>query len=90
MPMYNLLEYSQNYFMASGILCNYCRDEIDDVDDNASDGKSQMVNHLNIRQKNRKSRSNTFITRSTRCASRWKSTTNTTFKHSSHYSTQIS
>ena len=29
-PMYNLLEYSQNYY----------RDEIDDVGDNASDGKS--------------------------------------------------
>ena len=29
-PMYNLLEYSQNYY----------RDEIDDVDGNASDGKS--------------------------------------------------
>ena len=35
MPMYNLLVYSQNYFMASGSLWNYYRDEIDDVDDNA-------------------------------------------------------
>ena len=40
MPMYNLLEYSQNYFMTSGSLWNYHRDKIDDVDDNASDGKS--------------------------------------------------
>ena len=40
MPMYNLLEYSQNYSMTSGSLWNYYRDEIDDVDDNASDGKS--------------------------------------------------
>ena len=40
MPMYNLLEYSQNYSMASGSLWNYYRDETDDVDDNASDGKS--------------------------------------------------
>ena len=39
-PMYNLLEYSQNYSMASGSLWNYYTDEIDDVDDNASDGKS--------------------------------------------------
>ena len=40
MPMYNLLEYSQNYSMTSGSLWNYYRDEIDDVDDNTSDGKS--------------------------------------------------
>ena len=26
MPMYNLLEYSQNYYMTSGSLCNYYRD----------------------------------------------------------------
>ena len=40
MPMYDLLNYSGNYSMKSGILWNYCRDEIDGVDDNASDGKS--------------------------------------------------
>ena len=40
MPMYNLLEYSQNYSMTSGSLWNYYGDEIDDVDDNASDCKS--------------------------------------------------
>ena len=40
MTMYNLLEYSQNYSMASGNLSNYCRDEIDNVNDNASGGKS--------------------------------------------------
>ena len=33
MPMYNLLEYSQNYSMSSGSLWNYYRDKIDDVDD---------------------------------------------------------
>ena len=38
--MYNLLEYSQNYSMTSGSLWNYYRDEIDDVDNNVSDGKS--------------------------------------------------
>ena len=27
MPMYNLLEYSDNYSMISGSLCNYYRDE---------------------------------------------------------------
>ena len=38
--MYNLLEYSHHFSMTSGSLWNYCRDEIDDVDDNDSDGKS--------------------------------------------------
>ena len=37
--MYNLLEYSHNYSMTSGSLWNYFKDEIDEVDDNASDGK---------------------------------------------------
>ena len=36
MPM---LEYIQNYSMTSGSLWNYYRGKIDDVDDNASDGK---------------------------------------------------
>ena len=39
MLMYNLLEYSQNYSMKSGSLWNY-RHETDDVNDNASDGRS--------------------------------------------------
>ena len=40
MSMYNLLEYSQDYSMTSGSLCNYYRDEIHDVDDNVSDDNS--------------------------------------------------
>ena len=40
MLMYNLLEYSPNYSMTSGGLWNYYREEINDVDNNASDGKS--------------------------------------------------
>ena len=40
MPMYDLLNYSGNYSMKSGILWDYCRDQIDGVDDNASDAKS--------------------------------------------------
>ena len=40
MPMYNLPEYSQNYSMTSGSLWNYYRDEIDDVHNNNSGGKS--------------------------------------------------
>ena len=39
MPMYNLLDYSQNCSLKSGSLLNYYRDEIDEVDDNASDSK---------------------------------------------------
>ena len=37
--MYNLLEYNDNYSMTSGNLWNYCRDEVDYIHDNASDGK---------------------------------------------------
>ena len=40
MLMYNLLEYSQNFFMKSGSLWNYYRDKIDDVGNNTSDAKS--------------------------------------------------
>ena len=40
MPMYNLLEYSDNHSMTSGSLWNYYRDEVENVNDNASDGKS--------------------------------------------------
>ena len=39
MTMYNLFEYSQNYSMTSGSLWNYYREEVDDVYDNAPDGK---------------------------------------------------
>ena len=38
--MYDLLEYSQNYSMTSRSLYNYYKGEIDDINDNASDGKS--------------------------------------------------
>ena len=31
MPMYNLLEHSDNYSVTSGILWNYFRDEVNDV-----------------------------------------------------------
>ena len=41
--MYNPLEYGQNYSMKSGSLQIYYRDEIDDVNDNASDDQSKIV-----------------------------------------------
>ena len=40
MPVYNLLEYSDNYSMTSGSFWNYYRDEICDEDDDISEGKS--------------------------------------------------
>ena len=40
MPMYNLLEYSDDYSIASGNLWNYFREEIDGVDNIATHGKS--------------------------------------------------
>ena len=43
MPMYNLLEHNDNYSMTSGRLWNYYRDDVDNVIDNASDGKSFKV-----------------------------------------------
>ena len=39
-PMYNLLKYSQNYSMKSGSSWNYYSRKSDDINDNASDGKS--------------------------------------------------
>ena len=42
MPMYNLLEYSDNYSMTSETLWNYYRDDVDNVNDNLSDVKSCM------------------------------------------------
>ena len=40
MPMYNLLEYSQKYPVALRSLWNDYKDEIDNINDNAADGKS--------------------------------------------------
>ena len=43
MPMYNLLEYSDNHSMTSGSLWNYCRDEIDDD----ADENNAAINKIN-------------------------------------------
>ena len=40
MSMYNLLGYSQNYSVTSESLWNYYKDEIDNINDNTTDGKS--------------------------------------------------
>ena len=44
MPMYNLLQYSNNYTMTSGSLWNYYRDEIDD-DVNENDDNNNKINN---------------------------------------------
>ena len=40
MQIYNLLEYNQNHYLASRSLRNYYWEEIDNINDNALDGKS--------------------------------------------------
>ena len=44
MPMYNLLEYSDNYSMTSGSLWNYYRDEIND-DGNENNAANNRINN---------------------------------------------
>ena len=44
MPMYNLLEYSNNYSMISGNLWNYYRDEVND-DENENDNANNRINN---------------------------------------------
>ena len=44
MPMYNLLEYSDNYSVTSGSLWNYYRDETHD-DENENDNNNNMLNN---------------------------------------------
>ena len=43
-PMYNLLEYNDNYSMRSGGLWNYYRDEMNDFD-NEIDNNDNMINN---------------------------------------------
>ena len=50
MPMYNFLEYSGNYFMTSGSLWNYYRDEIND-DENENDNSNRLNNDKTITSK---------------------------------------
>ena len=48
LPMYNLLEYSSNYFMTSENLRNYYRNEInDDVNENDVDNNDNRINKKN-------------------------------------------
>ena len=54
MPVCNLLEYSQKFSMTSGSLWDYYRDKIDDVNNNASDGKSFNYKTKIVKGKNQK------------------------------------
>ena len=46
MPMYNLLDYSDNYYMTSGSLRNYYRDEVnDDTNENNYPGNYRINNN---------------------------------------------
>ena len=43
MPMYNLLEYCNNFYIASGSLWNYYRDEVNDFA-NEIDNNDNVIN----------------------------------------------
>ena len=43
MSMYNLLEYSNNYSMASGSLWNYYRDEVNDDGNEIDNNKNRIL-----------------------------------------------
>ena len=47
-PMYNLLEYDNNYSMTSGSLRNYYRDKVKDSANENTDANSYIVNNNNI------------------------------------------
>ena len=44
MPMYNLIEHSENYSMSSRSLWNYYRNEVND-DDNENDNANNRINN---------------------------------------------
>ena len=52
MPIYNLLEYGDYYFMTSGSLWNYYRDEISDDENNNDDNDNRINNSKTIKDKN--------------------------------------
>ena len=45
MPRPNLLEYCDNYFMTSGSLWSYYRDEVNDDDDNDDNSNNNRINY---------------------------------------------
>ena len=51
MPMYNLLEYSENYSMALGSLWNYYRDDINDDENETDRLRNRLNSNKTIRSK---------------------------------------
>ena len=51
MPIYNLLEYIDNYPITSGSLCNYYRDEINDDTNENNDDCNKINNNKTITSK---------------------------------------
>ena len=45
MPMYNLLEYSDNYYMTSGKLWNYYRDDVNDDQNENNDSSNYGIDN---------------------------------------------
>ena len=48
MPMYNLLEYSDNYSMISRSLWNYFRDEINDDENEHDNNNNNRLNNNEV------------------------------------------
>ena len=48
MPMYNLLEYSDNYSMTSGSLWNYYRDDVNDDANENNVARNKISNNKSI------------------------------------------
>ena len=46
MPMYNLIEYSDNYAKALGSVWQYCRDEPDDNNITKPESKLKFTNNI--------------------------------------------
>ena len=51
MPMYNLLEYSNNYSMTSGSLWDYYKDEINDDENEIDDNGNEINNRKRTKRK---------------------------------------
>ena len=51
MPMYNLLEYSDNYSMTSGRMWNYYRDEVNDSVNETDAANNNIINNKTITSK---------------------------------------
>ena len=51
MPMYNQLEYSENYSMTSGSLWNYYRDEVNDDANENNSARNKINNNKTIASK---------------------------------------